>query len=107
MEVVLYKNPSVELRSVLKDITTVRLFNVSPQTVECGVGERAIVKSKKIEVPRVCIYFKEAIFTQKYKAIKYDNKFIILAIFPSYVDVADLNEAEKELEAEFGKLVKE
>ena len=107
MEVVLYKDPSGDDIKVFRDITTVRLFNIIPKTIECGVSIKAIIKGRNIEVPRVCIYFKEATFTQKYTATKYDNKFVILSIFPSYVDVADLDEAEKELEKEFGKLVKE
>ena len=51
----------------------------------------------------VIFSFEREVFLQEYKTANGS----ILAIFPSYVDVADLDEAEEELKKEFGEIVKE
>lgn len=90
MRVALFSFPAKEIIGIVDDIKTIKLFNITPQGIEQYVGAKEVV---------LWVFFRETTFVQKY-----NNG--ILAIFPSYVDVADLDEAEKELGAEFGKLEK-
>lgn len=82
------------------DIRVTTIFH----KVECVVFKKALpwFMCEVGKTKRKVIEFKEPIFYKEYNT----ESGRILAIFPSYVDVADLEEAEKELEKEFGKLEK-
>lgn len=80
------------------EFDVVRFFNISLYKLYSPLGNLGF-----------SLHFKEDVYTCIYK-IRTSRKGVyirILAIFPSCVDVADIDEAEKEIEKEFGKLVKE